>query len=132
MQFAYTIIYVADVPESLKFYQDAFGLQTSFLHPSQQYGELTTGATKLAFASHVLVSENLPISYRPVEKPESEPVGVEIALLTNDVESGFRRAIAAGATPVTEPGRKPWGQTVAYVRDLNGVLVEICSPVRPQ
>lgn len=131
MHFAYTIIYVADVPESLKFYQDAFGLQTSFLHPSQQYGELTTGETKLAFASHALVSENVPVSYRPVEKPEWEPVGVEIALMTDDVESGYRRAISAGATAISKPARKPWGQTVAYVRDLNGMLVQICSPIGP-
>ncbi|MEX0824763.1 MAG: VOC family protein [Pirellulaceae bacterium] len=132
MHFAYTIIYVTDVAESLKFYQEAFGLQTSFLHPSQQYGELTTGETKLAFASHALVSENVPISYRPVDKADSEPVGVEIGLLSNDVESDYRRAISAGATAVSEPAGKPWGQTIAYVRDLNGVLVEICSPIRPQ
>jgi lactoylglutathione lyase len=24
---------------------------------------------------------------------------------------------------------KPWGQKVSYVRDLNGCLVEVCSPV---
>ncbi len=28
-----------------------------------------------------------------------------------------------------EPSTKPWGQTVAYVRDLNGTLVEIGAPV---
>jgi hypothetical protein len=26
---------------------------------------------------------------------------------------------------------KPWGQKLGYVRDLNGCLVEICSPVKP-
>jgi hypothetical protein len=26
-----------------------------------------------------------------------------------------------------EPVTKPWGQTLAYVRDLNGVLVELAS-----
>ncbi|MFO0110274.1 MAG: VOC family protein, partial [Alphaproteobacteria bacterium] len=33
------------------------------------------------------------------------------------------------AAPLKKPEQKPWGQTVAYVRDLNGFLVEICSPV---
>jgi lactoylglutathione lyase len=28
---------------------------------------------------------------------------------------------------VAEPKTKPWGQTVAYVRDPDGVLVEIGS-----
>jgi len=30
---------------------------------------------------------------------------------------------------VSEPETKPWGQTVAYVRDRNGFLVELCSPM---
>jgi hypothetical protein len=29
----------------------------------------------------------------------------------------------------TKPKQKPWGQTVGYVHDLNGFLVEICSPM---
>jgi lactoylglutathione lyase len=28
-----------------------------------------------------------------------------------------------------DPKKKPWGQTVAYVRDLDGFLVEICTSV---
>jgi uncharacterized glyoxalase superfamily protein PhnB len=39
------------------------------------------------------------------------------------------RAVAAGAALVTPPAQKPWGQTVAHVRDLNGVLIEICTPM---
>jgi hypothetical protein len=37
--------------------------------------------------------------------------------------------VAAGALPAAEPVRKPWGQTVAYVRDLDGFLVELCTPM---
>jgi hypothetical protein len=28
-----------------------------------------------------------------------------------------------------EPKIKPWGQVVAYVRDLDGFLIEVCSPM---
>jgi hypothetical protein len=28
---------------------------------------------------------------------------------------------------IASPELKPWGQTVAYVRDFNGILVEIAS-----
>ena len=51
MHFGYSIIYVASVPETLAFYDKAFGLQTGFLHESELYGELKTGATTLAFAA---------------------------------------------------------------------------------
>ena len=54
MKFAYTIVYVADVSDTLMFYQRAFGFAPRFLHESGQYGELDTGATTLAFASHAL------------------------------------------------------------------------------
>jgi lactoylglutathione lyase len=36
--------------------------------------------------------------------------------------------VEAGAAPVSEPATKPWGQDVAYVRDPDGVLIEIASP----
>ena len=41
----------------------------------------------------------------------------------------WKRAESAGAKVVQEARREPWGQTTAYVTDLNGFLVEICSPV---
>jgi hypothetical protein len=28
---------------------------------------------------------------------------------------------------VAEPEAKPWGQTVGYLRDLDGVLIELCT-----
>jgi uncharacterized glyoxalase superfamily protein PhnB len=55
--------------------------------------------------------------------------GIEIALVTDDPAAAYKRAVAVGAIAVKPPVQKPWGQTVAYVRDLNGCLVEICSPV---
>ena len=36
-----------------------------------------------------------------------------------------QQAIDAGATAVSIPSEKPWGQRVAYVRDLDGFLIEI-------
>jgi lactoylglutathione lyase len=45
------------------------------------------------------------------------------------VAAAWDAALAAGAIVVSPPRTKPWGQTVAYVRDLEGMLVEICTPV---
>ena len=57
------------------------------------------------------------------------PAGAEIAFVTEDVQASYDKAIAAGAIAYKKPEPKPWGQLVAYVRDLNGFLVEICSPI---
>ena len=54
MKFGYTIVYVPSVTQALAFYKEAFGFETRFLHDSGQYGELATGATVLAFASHAI------------------------------------------------------------------------------
>ena len=125
MQFGYTILYVEDVPATLAFYGEAFGLATRYTHESGSYGELETGATALAFVSHTLLRQIGKTPQPPVlDKPTSE-----IALVTDDVAAAVGRAVAAGAQLVQEPKDMPWGQTIAYVGDINGFLVEICTPV---
>jgi uncharacterized glyoxalase superfamily protein PhnB len=62
-------------------------------------------------------------------EPAAAPPAIEVAFTTEDVPGAYAAAIAAGAEPVAVPVSKPWGQIVAYVRDLNGVLVELCTPI---
>jgi lactoylglutathione lyase len=126
----YVILYVKDVSASLAFYEKAFGLSRRFFHDDngKAYGELETGAARLAFASFALAAEHLKQEITAAS-PGKPPLGFEIALLTANVPELFTRAVKAGATSVSEPATKPWGQTVAYVRDLNGFLVEICTPM---
>ena len=82
---------------------------------------------RLVFVSEELATSNIQ-SFRP-NRPDGAPAGIEIALITSDVAAAVEQAIAAGATPLTDPEEKPWGQVVAYVRDPNGVLVELGSDV---
>jgi len=101
-------------------------LKRRFIHESG-YGELETGSTALAFAAHGLGAGNIPGGY--IKASEIKPLGIEIALVADNVEQAFKRAMAAGATEIKKPVSKPWGQIVAYVRCPDGTLVEICSPV---
>ncbi|MBP6893130.1 MAG: VOC family protein [Pseudacidovorax sp.] len=127
MQFAYAIFYVQDVAATLDFYERAFAQRRRFLSPQGDYGELDTGGTALAFASLGLM-RSLGKSPRPAEP--SAPSG-EIAFTTTDVPAAVERALAAGASLVRAPQTMPWGQTIAYVHDADGVLVELCTPVAP-
>ena len=127
MKFGYTIIYVADVAASLEFFGKAFGIKTRFIHESG-YGELETGETILAFASHDLGRSNLPAGYMAADASQL-PLGIEIALVTNAVAEAHSRAITAGAKSLKEPMQKPWGQMVSYVQCPDGTLVELCSPI---
>ncbi|PSB50425.1 VOC family protein [Chamaesiphon polymorphus] len=128
MKFGYTIVYVPSVADTLTFYKEAFGLETRFLHESGQYGELNTGETVLAFASHSMGEMNLDGHYQKLDL-NAPPFGVELAFVTDDVASSSAKAVAAGAIVVKEPTTKPWGQVVAYVRAIEGSLIELCSPI---
>jgi len=128
MKFGYTIIYVSSVVETLDFYQQAFGFSTRFLHESKAYGELETGETILAFASHDMGEMNLGGKYIRANI-EHDPLGIELAFVTEDVAAAFEKAVKAGAMPLKKPEQKPWGQVVAYVRAKEGSVVELCSPV---
>ena len=128
MKLGYTMIYVPNVAASLTFFEDAFGLSRRFLHESGDYGELETGETTLAFASHELGKMNFPAGFVAASE-SSKPLGVEIALVTPSVVEAHAKALTAGATELKEPETKPWGQVVSYVHCPDGTLVEICSPV---
>jgi catechol 2,3-dioxygenase-like lactoylglutathione lyase family enzyme len=128
MKFGYTIIYVPSVEASLTFYEKAFGIPRRFLHESGTYGELETGDTTLAFASHELGHANFPAGH--VAAHESVlPLGMEVALVTSDVAGAHQRALREGARELAKPEVKPWGQTVSYVRCPDGSVVELCTPV---
>ena len=125
MIYRYTIVYVADVAQTLAFYGAAFGFQTAFLHEGGDYGELLTGDTKLAFSSHALMRQiGKSVATTPPEKPS-----YELAFETDDVAAALTRALAAGAVLVTPITAMPWGQTLAYVRTPEGTLVELCTKV---
>lgn len=127
MKFGYTILYVRDVPHAVAFYEDAFGLSRKFVHEEGLYAEMETGATALAFAAYGLAKTNLPGGFQKND-PEGQPAGFEIALVTEDVEAAYQRAVEAGAAPLAAPAPKAWGQICAFVRDLDGITVELCSP----
>ena len=127
MDFGYTIIYVENVEATLDFYLQAFGFSRKMLHETGGYGELETGETTLAFANLTMLEE---IGKQPKPMDARAP-SFEVAFTTRNVAKAMETALAAGAVPVSAPQEMPWGQTVAYVSDINGGLVELCTPITP-
>ncbi len=125
LKFKYTILYIEDVTKTLNFFEKAFGFKQTMLHESGDYGELATGATTLSFSSLKLMSN---IGKNPGRANASSPT-FEIAFETNDVAAALAKALEAGATLVQDCQDMPWGQTTAYVSDINGFLIEICTPI---
>jgi len=128
MQLGYTIIYVNSVKNTLEFYEQAFNLKIKFLHESKDYGELETGSTTLAFASEEVVQFNQMNNYLKVSQVDKQKT-YEIVFVTDDVQASYNKAITSGAIALKEPEKKPWGQIVGYVKDINGTVVELCNPI---
>jgi lactoylglutathione lyase len=121
------VIYVDEGAKAvLDFYTQAFGLTLRFYDATFDFGELETGASAVAVASHRAGAFMVGERYPPVSHPH--PVNVELALLTTDVPAAFNRAVAAGCLPLCEPKIMPWGQTVAYVTSIEGTLVGLLTP----
>lgn len=130
VRLGYVIQYVQSVPDTLAFFNAAFGLTHSMLTDEKDYGEIPTGTTTLAFADATLVADNLPSGITPLHACEPE-AGINITLLTHDVAALLSQAQAAGARTLAEPTSKPWGQMAAYCRTPSGLLVEIATPMSP-
>jgi lactoylglutathione lyase len=128
VKFGYTIFYVTDVTKSIQFYEDSFGFTRKFITPENDYAELDTGNTTIAFASKELANSNLQNGFID-SSLNSKPFASEIGLVTDNVEEIVAVAIKHGGTLIEQPKQKPWGQTVAYIRDIDGFLIEICTPI---
>lgn len=128
IKFGYAIAYVSNVEDTLVFFEKSFGMRRRFLTDEKDYGELDTGSTVLAFASHELGNHNLPNGYISASDL-SQPLGIEIALVTEDVGSAHESALKNGAIELKSPETKSWGQVVSYVHCPSGILLELCTPI---
>jgi lactoylglutathione lyase len=120
----YVILWVEDLERALRFYTETIGFAQKARHGD--YVELETGTTTLALVARSFVRDGLHLELFPAGRESSE---IGIVVPRQEVPPAFARAVAAGANSVQPPHEQPWGQIVSYVRDPDGHLVEICSPV---
>lgn len=123
----WVIVYVDDPVATSAFYQQTFGFAPEFAAPDGSYAQLSTGATKLAFASYALGESNFPGGVRCPD-PDT-PANVEITLVSRDVDALHAAALAADCTELAAPVDKPHGQRVGWVRDPFGTLLELATPM---
>lgn len=128
MKFGYTVIWVDDVVKTVEFYEKAFGLVRRTLKDTGKFlwAEIETGDTTLAFSSTSEAEILFPGGFHANESTQP-PTLIQLSFITPDVATAYIRAIGAGAKPLDAPKHQPWGQTIARVRDLNGVLISLVS-----
>ncbi|MCP4442689.1 MAG: VOC family protein [Aureispira sp.] len=128
LKYAYTILYVTDVSKTIAFYEEAFGFEKKFSTPENDYGEIISGETTIAFASIQLAGSNLKKGFLE-SNLNQKPFGIELGFVTDNPSEFIKKALGAGAVELEPLKTKPWGQEVAYLRDNNGFIIEICTPI---
>jgi lactoylglutathione lyase len=130
ISFGYTILWVKDVEKEAVFYEKAFGFAVKRRQDmgAFKWAEMATGETTLAFAGETEIKGMFPAGYSGND-PASGPIAAQVSFVTTDVEGVFQIAVSAGARPIKMPAKMPWGQTWGQLRDPNGVLVSIASPL---
>ena len=118
----YVILIVDDLDRALNFYTEVLGLRLG--HRSGDYAQMDTGTTRLGFYTRDAMSKTLGMS---LKLPENEAPAFEIGFKVSDVDDAYKELVANGASPVTSPITRPWGQRTAYVRDPDGHLIELAQ-----
>jgi len=128
MKFGYTVIWVEDVLKTVEFYEKAFGLVRRTIQDRGRFiwAEMETGNTILAFSS-TSEAETLFTGGFHANNPNELPALIQITFIALDVATAYMKAIGAGAKPLEPPKKVVWGQTIARVRDPNGVIVSLVS-----
>lgn len=129
IKFKYVILYVENVEKSMNFYRDTFNTEIKFITPEKDYGELITGDTTLSFASLDLANSNIKEGFL-TSTTENKPFGIELGFVTDDVKYLVEKSVSNGAILYENIVEKPWGQKVAYIKDLDNYLVEICTEIK--
>ncbi|RAJ25105.1 catechol 2,3-dioxygenase-like lactoylglutathione lyase family enzyme [Gelidibacter algens] len=126
IKYTYTILYVENVTKSIEFYEKSFGFSRKFVTKENDYGEIITGETTISFASKNLANSNLKNGFIESDL-KNKPFGIELGFVTENVAETIEKVKNNDGIIIEEPKQKPWGQIVAYIRDLDGFLIEICT-----
>ena len=130
LRFRLNIWFVPDVAASVAFYEKAFGCSLRYMPPGAPFAELDTGSTLLCFLAEGTIQKAGLFSSLPYTPNRPGPTipGAQIAFVSDDIEADWARAVAAGASVAKPLEKRPNGQSMGYLRDLNGLLVELMTP----
>lgn len=122
MQLAATRIFTDDVDAVLAFYERVTGVAATRLHPL--FGEIRTPSGTLAVASTATV----PLLGDGAAEARANR-SVALDLLVDDVDAAYRHLRGVVDTFVNEPTDMPWGNRSLLLRDPDGTLVNLFTPV---
>jgi catechol 2,3-dioxygenase-like lactoylglutathione lyase family enzyme len=142
----HTSFTVANLTSSLAFFRDRLGLEVVV---TREVGDAYLGRivglpgcrVKAALlripgsTHHVELFEYLTPAGQPVQPRPCDPGSSHLALLVDDLPALHQRLRGEGVTFVSDPVRIEAGPNAGgygvYLRDPNGILIELFQPPRP-
>ncbi|MBD7918795.1 VOC family protein [Cellulomonas sp. Sa3CUA2] len=112
----------ADVPRLVAFYEQLTGLVAD--RPSPDFAELRTVGGTIAIGSVRTVALLGPGAARAADNHSAI-----VELLVDDVDATFAALPEGSVEVVAEPTTMPWGNRSLLVRDPDGTLVNLFTPV---
>jgi catechol 2,3-dioxygenase-like lactoylglutathione lyase family enzyme len=129
---------VPDVEKAAAFYRDQFGFQARITDWSTSDNQnLGTLGAQLRLAGMNIpgtglgwaIGEFKDVDRKPYTPRIPDPGAAAVGLEVRDIDAAIAAVKAAGGTSITLGGRIKLGNTrVGFVRDPNGILVELAQP----
>lgn len=121
-----TVIAVDDLARAARFYQDGFGWPRTVDAPV--YVELAL-PDRRRLGLYQRDGFARVTGRAAAQPPAGALTGAELYLHVDDVDLAFTRLVAAGATALSAPADRDWGDRAGYVADPDGHVVVVARPL---
>lgn len=103
-----------DMPRAVRFYE-ALGFPMKFGGPQEAFTSFAFGGAYL----NLIVDTRAPVAWWG-----------RVIIHVSDVDALYRKALAAGLTPLFEPADAPWGERYFHITDPDGHELSFAKPLR--
>lgn len=123
-RYDHTRLLVRDFAACFRFYRDVVGLEVGFGTEHDTYADFGTGATGISLFDAAEMAAAVGTTGLPARDAFCLVFGVP------DVDAAWAAMNAPGSTGVIGPEDRPdWGIRTAHLRDPDGNLIEINTPL---
>jgi uncharacterized glyoxalase superfamily protein PhnB len=127
MDFVSIRVITADIARLVAFYERVTGLPASWA--TEDFAEIRTPTATLAIGS----TRTVPL-FTPDDPGSARPGGYQSVIVefrVEDVDQVYANLSLAPADLVQEPTTMPWGNRSLLLRDPDGTLVNLFTPLTP-
>ena len=130
MSLVYAGIRVTDLELSVRFYIEGLGLKET------GRGRMSHGGEFIGLQDPNTMQQ-LELNWYPNDSPYNTPYSVgegldHLGFEVDDAPATYRRLLRLGATPAIEPWLEQDRYWIGYVRDPDGLWIEVQSPVKKE